>query len=222
MAIDKLKIFPERDPTDPIKTEEDGSITVAFNPTTYSISKSLSWPASGGSNDRRTNAPTLAFDGGGPRQLALELFFDSTEKPDPERDVRRQTDRIVKLTRILRHLDNPRPPICKIEWGGKSEDFPFVGVVSSLEQNFLLFQATGQPVRATLKVTFLEFLVLGDDQRKTDPELTTRVVRRGDSLASIAAQVYDDPSAWRAIARANRIENPLAIVPGTKLTLPKQ
>jgi nucleoid-associated protein YgaU len=29
------------------------------------------------------------------------------------------------------------------------------------------------------------------------------VVRRGDSLASIAAQVYDDPSAWRAIARAN-------------------
>ena len=50
MAIDKLKIFPERDPTDPIKTEADGSITVAFNPTTYSISKSLSWTASGGSN----------------------------------------------------------------------------------------------------------------------------------------------------------------------------
>jgi nucleoid-associated protein YgaU len=64
--------------------------------------------------------------------------------------------------------------------------------------------------------------VLGDDQKKTDPELTTRVVRRGDSLASIAAQVYDDPSAWRAIARANRIENPLAIAPGTKLTLPKR
>lgn len=219
MAIDKLKIFPERDPTDPIKTEEDGSITVAFNPTTYSISKSLSWTASGGSNDTRTNAPTLAFGGGGSRHLALELFFDST---DSQRDVRLQTDRIVRLTHILRHLDNPRPPICKLVWGGKSADFPFVGVVSSLEQQFLLFHATGQPLRATLKVAFQEFLVLGDDQKKTDPELTTRVVRRGDSLASIAAQVYDDPSAWRAIARANRIENPLAIAPGTKLTLPKQ
>jgi hypothetical protein len=219
MAIDKLKIFPERDPTDPIKTEEDGSITVAFNPTTYSISKSLSWTASGGSNDTRTNAPTLAFHGGSSRQLGLELFFDST---DSQRDVRLQTDRIVRLTHILRHLDNPRPPICRLEWGGKSADFPFVGIVSSLEQQFLLFHATGQPLRATLKVAFLEFLVLGDDQKKTDPELTTRVVRRGDSLASIAAQVYDDPSAWRAIARANRIENPLAIAPGTKLTLPKQ
>jgi hypothetical protein len=222
MAIDKLKIFPERDPTNPIKTEADGSITVAFNPTTYSISKSLTWNESGGSNDTRTNAPTLAFGGGGSRQLALELFFDSTERRGPERDVRVQTDRIVRLTQILRHLDNPRPPICKLDWGGKKEDFPFVGVVSSLEQNFLLFDATGQPLRATLKVGFREFLVLSDDQRKTDPELTTRVVRRGDSLASIAAQVYDDPSAWRAIARANRIENPLAIAPGTKLTLPKQ
>jgi hypothetical protein len=222
MAIDKLKIFPERDPTNPIKTEADGSITVAFNPTTYSISKSLTWNESGGSNDTRTNAPTLAFGGGGSRQLALELFFDSTERRGPERDVRVQTDRIVRLTQILRHLDNPRPPICKLDWGGKKEDFPFVGVVTSLEQSFLLFDATGQPLRATLKVAFREFLVLSDDQRKTDPELTTRVVRRGDSLASIAAQVYDDPSAWRAIARANRIENPLAIVPGTKLTLPKQ
>ena len=216
MAIDKLKIFPERDPIDPINTEADGSITVAFNPTTYSISKSLSW---NGSNDTRTNAPTLAFGGGGSRQLALELFFDSTAA---QRDVRLQTDHIVRLTRILRHLKNPRPPICRLEWGGMTADFPFVGIVSSLEQQFLLFHATGQPLRATLKVVFLEFLVLGADQKKTDPGLTTRVVRRGDSLASIAAQVYDDPSAWRAIARANRIENPLAIAPGTKLTLPKQ
>jgi hypothetical protein len=219
MAINKLKIFPERDPIDPIKTEADGSITVAFNPTTYSISKSLSWS---GPDDRRTNAPTLTFGGGGSRQLSLELFFDSTEKSGPERDVRLQTDRIVRLTQILRHLDNPRPPICTLDWGGKKEDFPFVGVVTSLEQSFLLFHPTGQPLRATLKVAFREFLVLSDDQKKTDPELTTRVVRRGDSLASIAAQVYDDPSAWRVIARANHIENPLAMVPGTKLTLPKR
>lgn len=223
MALNKLKIFPERDPINPIQTETDGSIAVAFNPTTYSISKSLSWS---GSPDRRTNAPTLTFGGGNSRQLALELFFDSTEMSGPERDVRLQTGRIVRLTHILRHLDNPRPPICTVDWGGgsqaKDKDFPFIGVVNSLEQHFLLFDANGQPLRATLKVAFQEFLVLGDDQRKTDPELTTRVVRRGDSLASIAAQVYNDSSAWRAIARANRIENPLAIVPGTKLTLPKR
>jgi hypothetical protein len=72
----------------------------------------------------------------------------------PERDVRLQTDRIVRLTHILRHLDNPRPPICKLDWGGKTANFPFVGIVG-LEQQFLLFHATGQPLRATLKVVFL-------------------------------------------------------------------
>jgi nucleoid-associated protein YgaU len=41
-------------------------------------------------------------------------------------------------------------------------------------------------------------------------------------LASIAAEVYRNPAAWRVIASTNRIENPFALVPGTKLTLPKQ
>ncbi len=61
-----------------------------------------------------------------------------------------------------------------------------------------------------------------DDQRETDPELTTRTVRRGDTLASIAAQTYRNPTLWRVIARTNRIEDPFRVLPGTKLTLPKQ
>jgi hypothetical protein len=136
--------------------------------------------------------------------------------------VRDHTDKIVKLTRIRRDLSELRPPICRIEWGGQKEDFPFIGTVSNLDQQFLLFSENGKPLRAVLKVTFLEFLVLGDDQRKTDPELTTRVVRRGDTLASIAAEVYRDVSAWRVIAAANRIDDPFNLSPGVKLTLPKQ
>jgi Contractile injection system tube protein/LysM domain len=226
MALERLKIFPEQDPKHPLETEEDGSITVRFNPTTYSISKSVSWEPStsarsGSSNDSRANAPTRSFGGGGSRQLSLELFFDSTELPEVERDVRLQTDRIVQLTRIKRDLENPRPPICSLLWGIGRSDFPFRGTVSQLDQQFLLFHESGDPLRATLKVVFLEFLSLEDDQRETDPELTTRIVRRGDTLASIAAEAYRNPAAWRTIALANRIENPLVLVPGTKLTLPK-
>jgi nucleoid-associated protein YgaU len=213
MAVAKLRIVPQ---------SRQAPITVAFNPTTYSISKSVNWKASGGVTDQGTNAPTLEFGGGSSRQLSLDLFFDSTESPAAARDVRLQTDEIVRLTHIVRDARQPRPPICRIEWGGNSADFPFYGAISSLGQNFLLFDAEGRPLRAVLKVVFLEFLVLEDDQRKTDPELTTRVLRRGDSLANIAAEVYGDPAAWRIIARANRIDDPLSIAPGTKLTLPKQ
>ena len=53
-------------------------------------------------------------------------------------------------------------------------------------------------------------------------ETTTRVVRRGDTLAGIAAEVYSDPTKWRVIADANAIENPFVLPAGSKLTLPKQ
>ena len=228
MALEHLRIFPEPDPKHPIKLEADGAIEVLFNPTTYSISKSVSWEPSSGrarsgaGNDSRTNAPTTAFGGGGSRQLSLELFYDVTDRAAAGADVRDETDKIVYLTRIRRDLQDLRPPVCKIDWGGKSLDFPFTGTVSQLDQQFLLFHESGRPLRAVLKVVFAEFMVLGDDQLETDPELTTRVVRRGDTLASIAAEVYRDPSAWRLIATANRIENPFALTPGAKLTLPKQ
>ena len=49
----------------------------------------------------------------------------------------------------------------------------------------------------------------------------TRQVRRGDTLQSIAAEEYNDPRLWRAIATANSIVNPRQLLPGTVLSIPK-
>jgi hypothetical protein len=215
MALDKLSIRVGT--ADPLK--------VMFNPNSYTISKAVSWvpavpdPKTCLASDRKTNAPSLTFGGGGSRQLSLELFFDVTASGDQQPDVRKKTDPIVQLTRIDRSRGDP--PVCTIEWGGSSADFPFYGTVSNLTQRFVLFHESGRPLRAILTITFIESLNLNDDQRKTDPELTTRVVRRGDTLASIAADVYLDPTQWRLIATTNRIEDPFKVFPGTKLVLPK-
>lgn len=209
-----------------ILTDGGEFIEVMFNPNSYSITKQVVWTPEaktmegGSTTDRNANAPTNAFAGGHPRQLNLELFYDTTESNIVTRDVRLHTDRIVRLTRIAR--GKKQPPVCTVMWGvQKTEDFPFVGTISSLTQNFVLFDQIGRPLRATLNVTFTEFLNRDDDERLTDPEMTTRVVRLGDSLASIAADIYSDPSQWRTIAKANGIENPLQVPPGAKLTLPK-
>jgi len=198
-------------------------IEVMFNPNTYSITKGVEWKttAAGASSDARANAPMLSFGGGGSRELSLQLFFDSTELGADKRDVRLQTDQIVRLTRIERK--HGRPPVCTVAWGPrKMADFPFSGMISNLKQTFVLFDQVGQPLRAWLDVTFIEFLNRDDDERDTDPETSTRVVRREDSLASIAAAVYGDPGQWRVIALANGIEDPFVLPAGSKLTLPKQ
>jgi Contractile injection system tube protein/LysM domain len=194
---------------------------VMFNPTTYSISSSVTWEPQA---SRELNVPPLTYGGGASRTLTLELFYDVTEPIDGARidDVREETNKVVTLARKDRDLG--RPPVVAIEWGAApltGSDFPFIGVVSALTQNFTLFNADGTPVRADLNVTFTEFASPEIEQRKLDPEFTTRVVTRGDTLSGIAAELYGDPALWRVIARANRLDDPRQLEIGRRLQVPK-
>lgn len=195
-------------------------ISVLFNPNSYSIVKPVTWS---GQPARGLNAPSLDFGGGGSRTLTLELFFDVTEPIDgvEVKDVREKTNAIVALTRI--EAKKGRPPVCEVSWGGAppGSDFPFRGVVTNLTQRFTHFRTTLEPVRANLTVVFLEFLPPEEDKRLTDPELSTRVVRRGDTVTSIAAEVYRDPALWRVIAQANNLDDPRRLEIGRVLTVPK-
>ena len=211
MELAKLQIVPvdSNSGIDPFN--------VLFNPNAYSISKTVTWSSSA---TTQLNAPTLQFGGGQSRDLTLELFYDVTEG-DVD-DVRVETGKMVALTRIVRDLG--RPPVVKVLWGDDSEDqfnFPFIGVASSLTQRFTLFTADGKPVRATLNVTFKEFLDSVKDEHTTDPESTTRLIARGDSLSSISAEVYSDPTLWRTIAEANQIDDARHLEVGTRLNIPK-
>src|SRR5262245_66623382 len=222
MALEKLRIKP-------LSPSALPEISVLFNPNSYTIVKPVTWSVpqassgSGSQTDRAVNAPTLVFGGGGSRQLTLELLFDVTEPVDgvPIADVRRLTNDIVTLTRI--ESKQGRPPVCEVSWGTApvNSDFPFTGVVTNLTQRFTLFRNTGEPVRATLTVVMSEFLDPEQDQRQTDPELTTRVVRRGDTVPGIAYSVYGNASLWRVIAQANALEDPRRPKIGRTLTIPK-
>ncbi len=229
MALTKLKITPvKKEGKQLVWDSEWEVVTVLFNPNSYSITKTVSWnppqPSSGGRGEtqRRTNAPILTFGGGGSRQLTLELFFDVTEPINgiPVADVRQETDKVVALTRI--GPNQGQPPVCQVVWGAMpSKDFPFIGVITNLTQRFTLFQSDGTPLRANLTVVLTEFRDPELDLRETDPELTTRSVKRGDTLSSIAGEVYQDPTLWRFIAVANQIDDPRQIEPGQALKIPK-
>ena len=228
MALAKLTIKK----INPKGADPEG-FKVLFNPNSYTVNKAVTWSAAQNSTGGQqgtvstTNAPMLNFGGGGSRTLTLELFFDVAEMggaTPPVTDVRTLTNKIVALTLIDQDAKpTPRPPTCEVSWGKqpKGSDFPFVGVVSSLVQRFTLFRNTGEPIRATLTVIFTEFLDPVADKRGTDPELTTRVVKRGDTLSGIAADVYRDPLRWRVIAEANGLDDPRRLKIGASLRIPK-
>lgn len=228
MQLAKLTITP-------LGKSKIAPFTVLFNPASYSISKSVTWeePGPKGGSKRKSNvkfnAPKLEFGGGQSRQLSFRLFFDVTDSPivrgQKIRDVRKLTDKLVKLT-LKERAGNKEmpPPTCRISWGESSSqnlDFPFVGVLQNLKQDFTLFDSTGRPLRANLDLTFRETLSPEEDQRRNDPEFTTRLVKRGDTLSSIAAEMLDDPARWRVIADANNLDNPRTLEVGMSLSIPK-
>lgn len=241
MTVEKLNIQPLSPAAFAAKFPK--GIDVLFNPNAYAITKPVTWTQYNGggmatsasgvgrpsTTYRDLDAPPLAFGGGGSRSLTLQLFFDVTEggADGKTTDVRAETNKIVALTRIQRGQgkDEQKPPICRVSWGAPAQssepsDFPFDGVVTNLTQNFVLFRADGIPVRANLTVVFTEYIDPLQNKRHNDPDLTTYLVKRGDTLSAIAARMYRDPSQWRLIAIANQLDDPRQLPIGRRLSIP--
>lgn len=194
-------------------------IEVLFNPTEYRLSKSnqfaeVAIPGLG--------APMLQFGHGNAQTLSMQLFFDtydplaSSKGASKNQDVRQHTRSVTDLMRINKSLH--APPICQFSWGS----FNFIGVLQQADVRYTLFLPSGVPVRATVDVTFKQFY---DGKQETGMlqsanYVKEHVVRAGDTLSSIAAELYHDAAKWRPIAEANNIDNPLALEPGRVLIVP--
>jgi nucleoid-associated protein YgaU len=86
-------------------------------------------------------------------------------------------------------------------------------------ERFLL----GIPIQATAQVTLQEVPGPFPLTNPTSGGLAARrthTVVEGDSLALIAHREYKDPGKWRAIAVANKIDDPMRLRPGAELLIP--
>jgi nucleoid-associated protein YgaU len=99
----------------------------------------------------------------------------------------------------------------------------FRAYLKSVIVNYTLFGDGGRPVRATVDLILEETPDDAAGQNPTSGGIAGRsatVVQAGDSLASIAYREYGKARLWRALALANDIEDPLALLPGTALLVP--
>jgi len=197
--------------------------TVLFNPSEYSLSKDNNFAQAA---VHGLSSPVLQFVNGSVQTLELELFVDSLEQHEragtvlnrARADVRRFTGPIVDLMTI-----NPKthaPPRVEFAWGRLA----FCGVLTRVQQQFTMFLESGVPVRATLRVSFQEWVdpVKEAKQIKRETSDYTRLhhVAQGDTLAHLAARLYGDGAKWRPIAIANQLEDPRRLQVGQALRIP--
>lgn len=234
MKLAKLKIYVET------KGFPKPPIEVLYNPNRITIQQ-VGWQSG------KWNSLVPADQ---PATLTVDLFFDTTlpdslpnivdlaiastyfaafpvgAKVSRAKDVRKYTQQITNLTQKNGNLGSkePRPPMCQLEWGKFTEPVKqnfFQGVLREVTTSYTRFLKDGTPVRALLNCTFEEWQPSETKQRQLNPvDDPTRIVKRGETLSSIAAEEYNDPSLWRAIALINRLENPRNLMPGQILTVP--
>ena len=217
MALEKLTITPEN----------TGPIFVLFNPETYTVSKSVQLAEV---NIPGLDAPVVQYVHGQNEKISLELFFDTTDlgMVDQVTDVRSLTVNIYKLLKVDGNLH--APPRVTLAWGtgGQLTSFgasipPWL-VLESISEEFNLFSPGGVPLRARLHVSFREAWTIEQQLRVTPRHSSDRTtlhrIVRGETISHIAAQYYNDPTQWRAIADANSLTNPRLLTPGMVLVIP--
>lgn len=203
-------------------------VTFLFNPKEFSVEKSNQYAEV---NIPGLSSPVFQFVRGNARSVTMDLFFDTYEEGT---DVRIFTDRITGWdagsmfsslpgsAKGLMDIDSElhAPPVCLFVWGA----FIFQCIIERASKRFTMFLPEGVPVRATLSVTLKEYREVDEQVKEIafqSADLTKRwIVKRGDSLWSIAAKEYGDPADWRLIANANNIENPRIMNPGKELVIP--
>jgi hypothetical protein len=195
-----------------ISPRNQDAFDVLFNPTQYTLAKAntISEAAVPG-----LSAPILQYVHGNVRSLTMDLFFDTYEE---QTDVTAATQQVYGLLEI--DASTHAPPVCEITWG----TFWFTGVLDHVSGQFTLFLSDGTPVRATLSVSFKEYIDV-DQLVRVNPTQSAdhrkrRTVLSGERIDTIAAEEYGDPAKWRVIAEANDLDDPAILNPGQLLTLP--
>jgi len=196
-----------------------GSVPFQFNPKEVTITKAAKWERKTTKGSKKAGPPE--FTGPEPSKMTLEMFFDATAAQDGS---------VVKAVESLLACcvptdesagqKKPSPPLVVLHWGSVSS---FPAFVTSVSAKYTLFTADGTPIRALCSVSLEEMPGEPFRQNPTSGSHDVRRVHRtiaGDTLASVAFREYGNPSAWRALAAYNRIDDPIRVRTGTVLLLP--
>lgn len=194
------------------------AVEVQFNPTEYGVDRGATYAEL---QVPGLQMPLLQFVRGDANTLTLELFLDGTNQRQsalPADTVEGRLAALRAFVTIDRELH--APPVCLFTWG----EVRFTGVVTQMRERYTLFSESGAVLRARVTTTFKSYqapeVQLREITRHSPDRTRVRVLREGETLAQLAREAYGDPRLWRAIARANDIDRPRFVPPGTALRIP--
>ncbi len=199
------------------------SLTLQYNPESLKISRSQAVTSQGTISSEGKKAD----QGASPQRdstMQFQVTFDTYEQRESV------YAKYIKTLEMFIGYDQGKhaAPMLLITYGNFTHElspaFKMVGKLDNLDVEYTMFLKNGTPVRAKATLSFRIGLTPEEQQAVNgmqSPDHAKLVtIKRGQTLADVSANEYDDPGEWRRIARANGIDDPMTIQPGAKLIVP--
>lgn len=159
-----------------------------------------------------------------PDSVKFALLFDGTGATPrvPGQPPLEVAQHLKNLDAIVYNYDGSEhePNHVRLLWG----TWIFYGRMKSMSVAYSLFKPNGEPLRAKVDLTFVEFMSAKEAELKADrssPDLSHLVyVRDGDTLPLLCNRIYGDPSYYREVARHNGLDGFRTLTPGQRLHFP--
>ena len=216
IRLSLTKVDENANPASPARSFE-----AMLNPQKIQHSQSITYdsrqpPGSTGSRNAFVKMP--------PGTASCELLLDGTGVVPLKKGQPRDVDiQLLKLRQVVYDFVGSKhePGHVKLIWGSL---ILFVRL-TSMNVSYTLFKPDGSPLRATVALSFTEFLNYREAQAKagrSSPDLTHSVlVREGDTLPLLCKQIYGDPAYYLAVARHNGLRDIRKLLPGSRLSFPR-
>ena len=198
-----------------------GDLNFKYNPSEFSLSKSVVWDNPGVSLNQQWAPPT--YKQTKPIEISLDIFLDAFEEllGDVTGDVQKLIDWTKPAPKDAFGVE--KPPLLQFRWGASQALLGLYFYLASVKANYTLFRVDGTPIRATCSITLVEATNPASRQNPTSggrPGLESHVLIDGETLHSVAWARYGQPAYWRALAAFNGVDDPMRVPAGTRLLIP--
>jgi len=205
-----------------VTVEKSKTFSVMLNPSSVSLQQKISYNKTNAMGQLNSEPKFEAYPS---QTMNFELMLDNTgaivrNNPANESDdVRTQ---IEKLNAIVYDYNGSKhePNHVRILWGS----LIFFCRLDSMNTNFTLFKPDGDPLRASIKLSFSGYTSTEEQAltaNRSSPDLTHQImIKAGDTLPILCFKVYNDTRYYLEVARFNQLKSVNALVPGTSLHFP--
>lgn len=215
-------------------TTQDRSVDpyyVPVNPEQYSLNYKINYDVQNASGSHGVQERFLAS---APEELKLEWIIDGTNTiygyKFSNSTAKSVVDQIQHLKNVVYDMSGEihQPRFLKIIGLGIHQrgngDVTFDCILSDLQLTYTLFSPEGEPLRAKVSATFLDYRenkrrVL--EEGRESPDLThVHTAKEGEKLPLITYKTYKDPTYHLEVAKVNNLTNFRKLSVGQELVLP--